>query len=287
MRRWIKRLAGATGIAAIAFSSLAVSVFGQDETDALRNTFMVFGNTYIQTSEAKTSIMASIHNAVEDADIDFVIMVGELTIGATVEQFRTVKYVMENSPVPVYVTASNHDLAYDNEDWKTGTSDDYARFSEMLQTETEYSISKSRSCFIMQSHIDRIGVDFTNRELAKHEDNSSFDFVYHVIEVPLVGAINLDVKPVIGISGGSIKGFHVSAPGGRHVRVRPSENKINDVEDDYLIFKENEGFVVVDSYVDRSLNKSFKITIDRSAGTCSVEDLYVHLFDLTEAKHDR
>ena len=40
-----------------------------------------------------------------------------------------------------------------------------------------------------------------------------------------------------------------------------------------MIFKENEGYVVVDSYVDRSLNKSFNIVIDRSAGTCSVENL--------------
>ena len=31
--------------------------------------------------------------------------------------------------------------------------------------------------------------------------------------------------------------------------------------------------VVVDSYIDRSLKSCFKIIIDRSAGTCSVEDL--------------
>ncbi|MCK0157287.1 hypothetical protein MWU65_08875 [Cellulophaga sp. F20128] len=239
-----------------------------------RNTFMVLGNTYIKTLGAKTSILASINKAVEDAQIDFVIMVGELTIGASKEQFKAVKYVMANSPVPVYVTASNHDLAYDNGDWKTGKSDNYARFRRMLETETEYTISKGRSYFIMQSHIDSIGTNFTNNELKKLENNTTYDFVYHVIEVPLIGAINLDNKPVIGISGGSSKGVNINAFNGRHVRVRPTENKINDDEDDYLIFKENEGFVVVESYVDRSLNKSFKINMNRSTGTCSVETQY-------------
>lgn len=237
-----------------------------------KNTFMVFGNTYIKTPEkAQKSIMASINKAVEDADIDFVIMVGELTISAAVDQFKVVKYVMDNSPVPVYVTASNHDLAYTNGDWKSGTSDNYARFSEMLETETEYTIPKGRSYFIMQSHIDSIGTNFTNNELERLEKNTSYDFVYHVVEVPLIGAINLDSKPVIGISGGNPNGVKRSVLDGRHIRVSPTENKINDNEDDYLIFKENEGYVVVESYVDRSLNKSFKIIIDRSAGTCSDE----------------
>ena len=58
---------------------------------------------------------------------------------------------------------------------------------------------------------------------------------------------------------------------GRHVKVVPIEHKGTDEEDDYLIFKESEGLVVVDSYIDRELNKSFKIVIDRSAGTSSVE----------------
>ncbi|MCH6258704.1 hypothetical protein MLD52_19245 [Puniceicoccaceae bacterium K14] len=260
-------------IAAAVFSCMTVSVFALERESASRNTFMVFGNTYIQTPEAKKSILASINKAVDVADIDFVIMVGELTISATIGQFETVKYVMGNSPVPVYVTASNHDLVYTNGDWKTGTSDDYARFSEMLDSKTEYTISKGRSSFIMQSHIDSVGSDFTNNELAKLENDTSYDFVYHIIEVPLKETINLDSKPIIGISGGSPKGVHLNALDGRHVRVWPTENKINDNEDDYLIFKENEGYVVVDSYVDRSLNESFKIIIDRSAGTCLVEDL--------------
>ena len=119
-----------------------------------RNTFMVFGNTYIQTSETKTSILASINKAVEDANIDFVIMVGELTISAAVDQFKAVKYVMDNSPVPVYVTASNHDLVYTYVDGKRSADDNYARFSEILESETEYTISKGGSYFIMQSHID-------------------------------------------------------------------------------------------------------------------------------------
>jgi hypothetical protein len=166
---------------------------------ASRNTFMVFGNTYITKLETKTSILASINQAVKDADIDFVIMVGELTMGATVDQFKAVQYVMENSSVPVHVTASNHDL------------------------------------------------------------------VYHVIEASLGAEIDRKNKPMIGINGGTKEAkYHVIA--NRHVKVVPIENKATDQEDDYLIFIENEGFVVVDSYVDRRLDKSFKILIDRSAG---------------------
>lgn len=269
--------------ASLIFSGLIASSNTNDpEVDCMvnkqdpvsRNTFLVFGNTYIKTPElAQKNIMASINKAVEDADIDFVIMVGELTISAAIDQFNVVKYVMDNSPVPVYVTASNHDLAYDNGDWKTGNDDDYDRFREMLKTETEYTFSKGRSFFIMQSHIDSIGIDFTNNELAKIESKTSYDYVYHVVEVPLRNTINLESKPVIGISGGNPTEVKRSVLDGRHIRVSPTENKINDDEDDYLIFKENEGYVVVESYVDRSLNKSFKIIIDRSAGTCIVENL--------------
>lgn len=235
-----------------------------------RNTFMVFGNTYITKLETKTSILASINQAVKDADIDFVIMVGELTMGATVDQLNAVKYVIENSPVPVHVTASNHDLAYDNGDWKTGKSDDYARFRKILKTETEYILSKGRSHFIMQSHPEKIGTDFTKKALEKLKGNTSYDFVYHVTEASLGAEIDRKNKPIIGINGGSKEAkYHVIA--GRHVKVVPIENKATDVEDDYLIFKENEGFVVVDSYLDRRLDQSFKVMIDRSAETCSVE----------------
>ncbi len=231
---------------------------------------MVFGNTYITKLETKTSILTSINQAVKDADIDFVIMVGELTMGATVEQFNAVKYVMENSPVPVHVTASNHDLAYDNGDWKTGKSDDYARFRKMLKIETEYSLSIGRSHFIMQSHTEKIGADFTKHELEKLEENTAYDFVYHITEASLGAEIDRKNKPLIGINGGTkeVK-YHVIA--NRHVKMVPIENKATDIKDDYLIFKENEGFVTVDSYLDRRLDKSFKIIIDRSAGTCSVE----------------
>ncbi|MDW5290136.1 hypothetical protein [Formosa sp. PL04] len=89
-----------------------------------RNTFMVIGNTQVQTFDTKISILASMNKAVVDAHIDFVNMVGEVNIGATVDQFKAVKYVMDNSPVPVYVTASNHDLVYANGDWESGISDD-------------------------------------------------------------------------------------------------------------------------------------------------------------------
>lgn len=231
---------------------------------------MVFGNTYITKIETRTSILASINQAVKDEDIDFVIMVGELTMGATVEQFNAVKYVMEHSPVPVHVTASNHDSAYDNGDWKTGKSDNYARFRKMLKTETEYTLTKGRSHFIMQSHINKIGTDFTKKELKKLEGNTAYDFVYHVMEASQGAEIDRKNKPLIGINGGTkeVK-YHVIA--NRHVKVVPIENKATDVEDDYLIFKENEGFVIVDSYLDHRLDKSFKILIDRSAGTCSVE----------------
>jgi hypothetical protein len=231
-----------------------------------RNTFMVFGNTYIKTPDkAKTSILASINKAVEDADIEFVIMVGELTISGAVDQFEAVKYVMDNSPVPVYVTASNHDLV----------DDSYARFSEMLETETEYTISKGGSYFIMQSHADSIGTNFAKNELAKLENNTSYDFVYQVTEGPAAfnETMNLDSKPIIGFRGGNRTGVELRAVDGRHVKIVPTENNANDNEDDYLILKENEGYVVVDSYVDRSLNKSFKIIIDRSAGTSSFETL--------------
>lgn len=240
---------------------------------ASRNTFMVLGNTYITNPEkAQASILASINKAVEDADIDFVIIVGELTISATTDQFKAIKYVIDNSPVPVYVTASNHDLVYTNGDWKSGTSDNYARFSEILETETEYTITKGRSCFIMQSHTDSIGTDFTNIELAKLENSTSYDFVYHVIEESLSSEINRESKPIIGINGGNKEVKHFVL-GGRHVKVVPIEHKYTKDEDDYLIFKEHEGYVVVDSYIDRSLNSSFKIIIDRSLGTCAVEDL--------------
>lgn len=240
---------------------------------ASRNTFMVFGNTYVTAPEkAKTSILASINRAVKDADIDFVIIVGELTISAAVDQFKAIKYVMENSPVPVYVTASNHDLVYSNGDWKSGTSDDYTRFSDMLKTETEYTISKGRSCFIMQSHTDSIGINFTNNQLEKLEKSSLYDFVYHVVEQSLSSQINLESKPIIGINGGNkaVKHFVLE---GCHAKVVPIEHKYTEDEDDYLIFKEHDGYVVVDSYMDHSLNTTFKIIIDRSSGTCSVEDL--------------
>lgn len=235
-----------------------------------KNTFMVFGNTYIQKFETKTSILKSIHQAVQDADIDFVIMVGELTIGATIDQFKAVQDVIKNSPVPVYVTASNHDLVYHNGDWKTGKHDDFARFRKMLKTETEYTFSKGRSHFIMQSHTDKSGTEFTKKELAKLEGETSYDFVYHVKEASLGHEIDRKIQPLIGINGGTkeVK-YHVIA--NRHVKVIPIENKPTDLEDDYLIFKENKGYVEVDSYVDRRLDKSFKIVIDRAAGTCSVE----------------
>lgn len=240
-----------------------------------RNTFMVFGNTYITKLETKTSILTSINKAVKDADIDFVIMVGELTIGATVDQFNAVKYVMDHSPVPVYVTASNHDLVYGKGGWKSGKHDDYARFRKMLKTETEYTFSKGRSHFIMQSHTDNVGTNFTKKEIEKIKDNNSYDFVYHVIEASLGPEIDRKNKPMIGINGGSKKGAKCHMIENRHARVVPIENKYTDNEDDYLIFKENEGYVMIDSYVDRSLNNRFKMTIDRTTGTCSVQTLKV------------
>ncbi|MEN8865685.1 MAG: hypothetical protein ABF381_08895 [Akkermansiaceae bacterium] len=235
-----------------------------------RNTFMVFGNTYITKLETKTSILASINKAVKDAEIDFVIMVGELTMSATPEQFQAVQFVIENSPVPVHVTASNHDLTYDNGDWKTGKPDDYAHFRKMLETETEYTLTKGRSHFIMQSRTDETGTDFTKKALAKIRKKTDYDFVYHVMEASLGAEIDRKNEPIIGINGGTreVK-YHVIAD--RHVKVIPIENKETDKEDDYLIFKENDGYAVVDSYVDRRLDQSFKIVIDRAAGTCSVE----------------
>lgn len=235
------------------------------------NTFMVFGNTYITSLETKTSILDSIKQAVKDAEIDFVIMVGELTMNATADQFNAVKFVIEHSPVPVHVTASNHDLVYLNGDWKSGNHDNFDRFRNMLQTETEYTLSKGRSHFIMQSDTGKVGTEFTKKALAKLEGTNDFDFVYHVAEASLGAEIDRRKnKPLIGINGGTkeVK-HHVIA--GRHVKVVPIENKKTDNEDDYLIFKENEGFVVVESYVDRRLDQSFKIVIDRAAGTCSVE----------------
>lgn len=270
-KRWFQRLAGVIGIAAVLIHGLTNTAFAQQSEPASRNTFMVFGNTYITAPEkAKASILASINKAVEEADIDFVIMVGELTISGAADQFAAVKSVMDDSPVPVYVTTSNHDLFYANGDWKSGKHDNYARFSNMLKTKTEYTISKGRSCFIMQSHAGSTGTDFTNRELANIENNTSYDFVYHVVEASLGADINRNSKPIIGINGGhkEVK-LHVIA--GRHVRVVPIEHKLTDLEDDYLIFKEHDGYVMVDSYIDRSLNKSFKVLIDRPAGTCSVE----------------
>lgn len=158
-------------------------------------------------------------------------------------------------------------------DWKSGTHDNYARFSEMLNTETEYTFSRGHSCFIMQSHSGAIGTDFTNNELVKLEDDAAYDFVYHVIEGSLSGEINLASKPIIGSNGGNKNGVKYHLLGGRHVKVVPIEHKFSDDEDDYLIFKEKDGSIVVDSYVDRSLDKSFRLRVDRSAGTCSVEDL--------------
>ncbi len=140
---------------------------------------------------------------------------------------------MDNSPVPVYVTASNHDLVYTYVDGKRSINDNYARFSEMLQTQTEYTISKGRSYFIMQSHIDSIGTNFTNNELAKLENNTFYDFVYQVVEIPLADEINLDSKPIIGIRGANPWDARLNALDGRHVIVWPMRNKDNDNEDDY------------------------------------------------------
>ncbi|MCM8536043.1 MAG: metallophosphoesterase [Lentisphaeraceae bacterium] len=236
-----------------------------------RNTFMVLGNPYVEfPEEAKKSIMGSIEQAVEDADIDFVIIVGELTINATTEQFQAVKYIMENSPVPVYVTAGNHDLAYDNGDWQTGIPDDYAYFTEMLDTEAEYSFSKGRSYFIMQSHDDDVGYDFTNNILAELEDDTSYDFVYQVTESPLRNGIDLAVKPLIGITGGNKNGNKCQLVSGRHPRFVPIEHKYTEDEVDYLIVKENDGYILLDSYLDRTLDTTWKVTIDRSAGTSSI-----------------
>lgn len=243
----------------------------ESEPAKSRNTFMVFGNTYVTTLEAKDSILASINQAVKDAQIDFVIMVGELTMDATIEQFQAIQFVIKNSPVPVHVTASNHDLVYDNGDWKTGKPDDYARFRKMLKSETEYTLTKGRSHFIMQSHPEKIGTDFTKKALAKLEGKTDYDFVYHVTEASLGAEIDRKNKPIIGINGGTKKvKHHVIA--GRHVKVVPIENKYTDKEDDYLILKEKEGYLVVDSYVNRLLDKSFKIVINRSTGTCSIEE---------------
>lgn len=235
------------------------------------NTFMVFGNTYVTTLETKDSILASINQAVKDAQIDFVIMVGELTMNATAEQFQAIQLVIKNSPVPVHVTASNHDLVYDNGDWKTRKHDNYARFRKMLQTETEYTLTKGRSHFIMQSHTNQVGTNFTKKALAELEGKASYDFVYHVTEASLGAEIDRKNKPIIGINGGTKEVKH-HLIAGRHVKVIPIENKPTDKEDDYLIFKENEGYVVVDSYLDRRLDKSFKILINRSAETCSIEE---------------
>ncbi|MEP1486833.1 MAG: hypothetical protein ABJK28_00240 [Algibacter sp.] len=85
--------------------------------------------------------------------------------------------------------------------------------------------------------------------------------------------INHESKPIIGINGGNKTEVKHVVLGGRHVKVVPIEYKYTEDEDDYLIFKEGEGYVMVDSYIDRGLNRSFKIIIDRSSGTCSVEDL--------------
>ena len=236
------------------------------------NTFMVFGNTYVTKLETKDSILASINQAVKDAKIDFVIMVGELTMGATIEQFQAIQFVIKNSPVPVHVTASNHDLVYDNGDWKTGKPDNYARFRKMLKTETEYTLTKGPSHFIMQSHTDKVGIAFTKKALAKLQGKTNYDFVYHVAEASLGAEIDRKNKPIIGINGGSRKGVKHHLIANRHAKVIPIENKDTDKEDNYLIFKENKGYVVVDSYVDRLLDKSFKIMINRSAGTCSIEE---------------
>ncbi|MEP5341948.1 MAG: hypothetical protein ABJL44_18190 [Algibacter sp.] len=85
--------------------------------------------------------------------------------------------------------------------------------------------------------------------------------------------INHESKPIIGINGGNKTEVKHAVLGGRHVKVVPIEHKYTEDEDDYLIFKEGEGYVMLDSYIDRGLNRSFKIVIDRSSGTCSVEDL--------------
>ena len=254
-----------------AMSCLADVAFSQEKETAPKNKFMVFGNTYVTTPEtAKASILASIGKAVEDAGIDFVIIVGELTMGATTDQFAALKHVVDHSPVPVFVTASNHDLVYDNGDWKTGADDNYARFRKMLKAETEYTISKGRSLFVMQSQQGSVGANFTNNEVAKIENETSYDFVYHVVEQSLGAQINRKSKPMIGINGGN-KEVRVHNLNGRHVKVVPIEHKTTDNETDYLVFKEGEGFVTIDSYIDRRLNKSFRIVVDRSLGTCSVE----------------
>ncbi|MEP3479963.1 MAG: metallophosphoesterase [Fuerstiella sp.] len=258
-------------VTAVAVHCLPDSAFAQKQEPVAKNKFMVFGNTYVTNPKVATaSILASINKAVQDANIDFVIIVGELTLGATVDQFAAVKQVIDTSPVPVYVTASNHDLVYANGDWKSGKHDDYARFSKMLNTQTEYTIPQGRSLFIMQSHKGGVGTRFTNNELAKIENTTSYDFVYQVVEESLGTDINLKSKPIIGINGGN-KGVHQYIVSDHHAKVVPIEHKRTDEEDDYLIFKENEGSVTVDSYIDRKLNKSFKIMIDRVSRTCSIE----------------
>ena len=258
-------------VTAVAVSCLPDPVLAQKKEPVAKNKFMVFGNTYVTNSKVATaSILASINKAVQDANIDFVIIVGELTMGATVDQFAAVKHVVDTSPVPVYVTASNHDLVYANGNWRSGKDDDYALFSKMLKTKTEYTILKGRSLFIMQSHKGDVGTSFTNKELEKIENTTSYDFVYHVIEASLGTDINHKSRPIIGINGGN-KEVHCYIVANHHAKVVPIEHKKTDEEDDYLIFKENEGYVTVDSYIDRKLNKSFNILIDRASRTCSIE----------------
>lgn len=128
-RRWSTHFAFAISITVVLVGCAERTAPSQLKERAPRNTFMVFGNTYVASPQvAEASLLASINKAVEDADIDFVIIVGEVTLGATTEQLEAVKHVMDNSPVRVYVTASNHDLVYANGDWKSGEHDDYARF---------------------------------------------------------------------------------------------------------------------------------------------------------------
>ncbi|MCM8533641.1 MAG: hypothetical protein NE330_20925, partial [Lentisphaeraceae bacterium] len=204
----------------------------------------------------------------KDSDIDFVIIVGELTRNADVDEFNAVKYIMDNSPVPVYVSGSNHDLVGN---YWSGRHDDYARFKSILGVQPEYAITKGRSRFIFQSHSDSVGYDFVDKELAKLEDDTSYDFVYQITESAQSG-IEMDVKPFIGITGGNGREAKCLTVRGRHPRFNPLEHKDREDEDDYFIVKENDGYILLDSYVDHTLDKTWKVDVNRSAGTGSVAE---------------
>ena len=63
------------------------------------------------------------------------------------------------------------------------------------------------------------------------------------MEASLGAEIDRKNKPIIGVNGGTKEAkYHVIA--NRHVKVVRIENKATDQDDDYLIFKESEGFVV-------------------------------------------